>query len=154
MQKTQANTAHCIAPTSLPHSAALLDHLKTQLSTLETDNALSAVTLNFKDSSYSPHLGGYHPVEIRLSKVNTHKDAQVVWQLEYITEFAYQGQHFPELDREIDFDFANGCFYSPFLGWKTLRDSEDAIELYTLWEGNFLSYLDMGAFDLISLTTG
>jgi len=30
--------------------------------------AASALTLNFKDPSYSPEHGGYHPVEIRLER--------------------------------------------------------------------------------------
>ena len=38
--------------------------------------------INFRDTSYSPVLGGYHPVEIMVDKHN---------QVRYITDFAFVG---------------------------------------------------------------
>ncbi|MFM2589489.1 DUF2787 domain-containing protein [Vibrio sp. TBV020] len=151
MNQKQEKVEHSIALTPLPHSPLLLSYLINKVSELEKCHSKLAVTINFKDTSYTPYDGGYHPVEIRLSKLDQQNTSRTVWQLEYITDFAYQGHTFPELARDIDFDFANGCFYSVFLGWKTIKGNQDAIELYTLWESNFLSYLDMDAFDSISV---
>ncbi|MEZ8983150.1 DUF2787 family protein, partial [Vibrio splendidus] len=59
-----------------------------------------AVTINFRDSSYSTESGGFHPTEIRITRLNDQ------WIFDYITDFSYCGL-MPELEKEIDFDFGH-----------------------------------------------
>ena len=55
-----------------------------------------AVTLNFKDPSYSATTGGFHPVEIRLTRRGDD------WHLAYVTDFAYVGiGDYAELAKEL-----------------------------------------------------
>ncbi|TVP09305.1 MULTISPECIES: DUF2787 family protein [Shewanella] len=96
-----------------------------------------AVTLNFRDESYSAEAGGYRPVEIRLE---WHSEQ---WQINYITEFCYVGTgHFAELAKAIDFDFGSGIFQTNF-GVFAIEIAQD---MYTIWEPNFMSYYEMGVF--------
>ena len=65
----------------------------------------SAITLNFRDPSYSAETGGFHPVEVRLERRGDAFD------IIYITDFAYIGiGPFAELVKELDFDFQSGVF--------------------------------------------
>tara|TARA_R110002167_G_scaffold110673_2_gene281282 strand:- start:832 stop:1269 length:438 start_codon:yes stop_codon:yes gene_type:complete len=100
----------------------------------------TSITLNFRDPTYSAESGGYHPVEIRLGRVNQH------FRFEYITDFSYVGAG-PccELAKEIDFDFTWGkceVRYCPPV------DLVDAASLYQTFESNFLSYYQMDVFDV------
>ena len=100
--------------------------------------AATAVTFNFRDPTYSAETGGYHPVEIRLGRVNQH------FRFEYVTDFSYVGAG-PccELAKEIDFDITWGkceVRYCPPV------DLADAASLYQTFESNFLSYYQMGVF--------
>lgn len=56
---------------------------------------ITAVSLLFKDLSYSAENGGYHPVEIRLISRNDE------WYFDYITDFSYMGVVYPELERKL-----------------------------------------------------
>ena len=95
-----------------------------------------AVTINFRDPSYSVDDGGFHPVEIRISKSG---------RIEYITDFAYVGiPPFADLAKEIDFDFKLGLFQH--LG-REYPIAEGA-ELFTIWQNNFISYYRMGVFTI------
>ncbi|MFM2482826.1 DUF2787 family protein [Celerinatantimonas sp. YJH-8] len=102
-------------------------------------------SLHFKDSSYSAEQGGFHPVEIGLNRVN-----QNHWELLYITEYAYYSGVYPELERCIDFDISNQMAYTQMSGWQDIRHREIR-ELYQLWEGNFLSYVESGSLDEIQV---
>ncbi|KZC47861.1 hypothetical protein XM68_c11015 [Vibrio alginolyticus] len=103
----------------------------------------SSVTINFRDTSYSVETGGYHPVEVSVIKGDKEK-----WCINYITDFAYFGLGFPELDRDIDFDIGNNMAFATGIGWQNINSS-GFVELYRVWENNFLAYLDMDAFDEI-----
>ena len=105
------------------------------------------MVFNFRDKTYSADAGGFHPVEISICQPSTGE-----WCVEYITDFAYMGSYYPELERNLDFDFrARQCFAS-YHGWFSMKDNREAIELYQLWESNFLAYVEMEAFDDITLT--
>lgn len=96
----------------------------------------SGVTLSFRDPSYSPESGGFHPVEIRI-------DAR--GRIEYVTDFSYVGlPPFAELAKEIDFDVSLGIFqhYGREFPIHTGRD------LFALWQGNFVSYHRMGVYSV------
>ena len=129
----------------LPISNTLLAQLSKVLNDHPEVLADRYITINFRDKNYSAEDGGYHPVEIALSK-NTHNHYTIL----YITDFSYCGHHFPELDRELDFDFDNSAAFTRYGGWKSIC-SPEIIELYPLWEDNFVAYLDMDAYDQIEL---
>ncbi len=105
-----------------------------------------SLIINFRDASYSAESGGYHPVEIMLLK---RKESQYV--IQYLTDFAYMGNVYPELERNIDFDVANGQAFIAPLGWQDCNNKQ-VLEFYSLWESNFLAYLEMGAYDEIDIS--
>ncbi|HFG1973834.1 TPA: DUF2787 domain-containing protein [Vibrio cholerae] len=135
-------------PISKPFHALLANILSEHQAKSEVQVTSKEVVMNFRDSSYSAEDGGFHPVEIALSQSS---DGQ--WSIEYITDFAYVGNHFPELERCLDFDFQRGDFFTAYHGWNPIVGNRDARELYQLWESNFLAYVATEAFDDISLTS-
>ena len=96
-----------------------------------------AIVLNFRDPHYCADGGGFHPVEIRLSKHNDH------YQLIYITDFAYHGCPYPELVKEIDVCFQAKQVYHLYGGWLGKKESDELIELFI---GNFIEYHTMGVY--------
>ncbi|MCU8462402.1 DUF2787 domain-containing protein [Vibrio vulnificus] len=104
------------------------------------------LVFNFRDSSYNAEDGGFHPVEIALGQSGDGR-----WNIEYITDFAYVGNYFPELERCLDFDFRDQSFFAQYCGWGPIKGNRSAVELYQLWESNFLAYADMEAYDQVSV---
>ncbi|WP_029827423.1 DUF2787 domain-containing protein, partial [Vibrio parahaemolyticus] len=105
------------------------------------------LVFNFRDKSYSAEEGGFHPVEMAICQTSTGE-----WSIEYITDFAYMGNYYPELERNLDFDFRVGQFFMAYRGWLPMQGSRDAKELYRLWENNFLAYVDTDAYNEIAVT--
>ncbi|EGR0479283.1 DUF2787 domain-containing protein [Vibrio cholerae] len=105
------------------------------------------LVFNFRDKSYSADEGGFHPVEMAICQTSTGE-----WSIEYITDFAYMGNYYPELERNLDFDFRVGQFFVAYRGWLPIQGSRDAKELYRLWENNFLAYVDTDAYNEIVVT--
>ncbi|PSU27966.1 DUF2787 domain-containing protein [Photobacterium lutimaris] len=136
-QLTFANTVQGI-------SDKLLDALRAAVSNKDTSQAIT-VTINFRDSSYSAEAGGFHPIEVCFTKINSNHCHFL-----YITDFSISGGYYPELARDLDFDIGNNAFFARYSGWQCL-DSKDVREMYKLWEGNFLAYLDINAFDEIKV---
>ncbi|MDF5024116.1 DUF2787 domain-containing protein [Vibrio parahaemolyticus] len=108
-------------------------------------SSTKSLVINFRDSSYSAERGGYHPVEVRLVR-----DGEQ-WKFDYITDFSYVGYPYPELVKEIDFDFSSGLANFLYQFEESIAD-ERVHEFYSMWETNFLSYVDMDAFDEIEVT--
>ena len=105
-----------------------------------------SITINFRDTTYSAELGGYYPVEIMLLKQN-----EGLYQIQYLTDFAYMGNVYPELERNVDFDIANGQAFIAPIGW--YQDNDESIkEFYLIWEINFLAYVEMDMFTEIKIT--
>ncbi|GJA17012.1 DUF2787 family protein [Aeromonas caviae] len=98
-----------------------------------------AVILNFRDPDYDPDRGGYHPVEIRL--INQGE----TWCLDYVTDFGYVGQVYPELEKIIDISWSQNYVWFNLTGDLSLREGR---ELYRLWETNFLSYHAGGVYTI------
>lgn len=96
-----------------------------------------AIVLNFRDPEYCADSGGYHPVEVRLSKHN-HS-----YQLIYITDFAFHGCPHAELVKEIDVCFQAKQVYHLYGGWLNKQESLELIELFI---GNFIEYHAMGVY--------
>ncbi|MDW2076228.1 DUF2787 domain-containing protein [Vibrio sp. 1863] len=142
--KTITQPQLTFANTALRVSDKLLNALKTSVSNKDISEART-VTVNFRDSSYSSDAGGFHPVEICFTKIEGNH-----CHLLYITDFSFSGGHYPELARDLDFDIGNNAFFARYSGWQCL-DSHDVREMYKLWEGNFLAYLEMGSFDEIKV---
>ncbi|MFA0192741.1 DUF2787 family protein [Vibrio lentus] len=105
---------------------------------------IQSVVINFRDKSYSSEDGGFHPVEIRITRLGDQ------WVFDYITDFSYCGL-IPELEKEIDFDFGHGVAYTRYMGEVPITESSVA-EFYSMWETNFLSYIGMDCFDEIKVT--
>ncbi|TCT59013.1 DUF2787 domain-containing protein [Vibrio crassostreae] len=134
-------------PVSKKLYALLNERYSAHLLNNETLSTSRHVVFNFRDKTYNADAGGFHPVEISICQSSTGE-----WCVEYITDFAYMGSYYPELERNLDFDFrARQCFAS-YHGWFSMKDNREAIELYQLWESNFLAYVEMEAFDDIPLT--
>ncbi|MUK94391.1 DUF2787 domain-containing protein [Aliivibrio fischeri] len=108
-------------------------------------SSTQSLVINFRDSSYSAESGGYHPVEIRLVKTGE------LWVFDYITDFSYVGYPYPELVKEVDFDFSSGLAQFLYQFEESITD-ERVHEFYSMWESNFLSYVEMDAFDEIEVT--
>jgi hypothetical protein len=90
-----------------------------------------AVTINFRDPNYSVDDGGYHPVEMRLENYGGE------WRFCYITDFCYVGSgYMAELAKDLDFDFQAGVFQNLFGTYPI----EQAIEMFQVWESNFVYY--------------
>ncbi|EJL6506027.1 DUF2787 domain-containing protein [Vibrio cholerae] len=135
----------------LPVSKKLHKLLSEQLTAhLLSNEALTTsryLVFNFRDKSYSVDEGGFHPVEMAICQTSTGE-----WSIKYITDFAYMGNYYPELERNLDFDFRVGQFFVAYRGWLPMQGSRDAKELYRLWESNFLAYVDMDSYNEIAVT--
>ena len=102
-----------------------------------TVNKDDGCCIRFKDPSYSPERGGYHPVEVMISASG---------QIQYITDFAHVGYGDQvELAKEIDFDFSLNLF--GHMGRDYPIQSGKA--LYRLWQSNFCSYYESGVFEVV-----
>ncbi|WP_210450602.1 DUF2787 family protein [Vibrio crassostreae] len=106
---------------------------------------IQSVVINFRDSNYSSENGGWHPVEIRLVRLYEQ------WVFDYITDFAYCGGPYPELVKEVDFNFSSGTASFSYAPELPITSSE-VMEFYSMWESNFLSYVEMCVFDETKVT--
>ncbi|MEZ8384010.1 DUF2787 family protein [Vibrio splendidus] len=130
---------------TLPVSVDLQDTLNRVISESgKWTSMIQSVVINFREKSYSPENGGYHPVEARITRLNDQ------WVFDYITDFSYCGL-MPELEKEIDFDFGHGVAYIRYMGEVPITESSVA-EFYSMWETNFLSYIGMDCFDEVKVT--
>ncbi|MDP5136717.1 DUF2787 family protein [Rheinheimera baltica] len=123
----------------LPVSKTLCKQLSILLMNREDKEPREAV-INFRDPNYSAERGGYHPVEIRLER-NGHN-----WMVCYITDFGYVGTgQDAELIKSLDFNFEAGTF-EDISGCYPI---ETAMQIYPIWEENFLTYWQsMNVFDV------
>ena len=135
------NVEHLLLPVSID--------LQEKLSSLANEEGVAstttAVVFNFRETNYSAEEGGWHPVEIRIEQT------QGQWAFSYITDFAYCGGAFPELVKEVDFCFDSGVAHFSYVPELPIASSE-VMEFYSIWESNFLSYIDMDVFDEIKVT--
>lgn len=97
------------------------------------DTSTGAV-INFRDQQYCPDSGGYHPVEIAIGPDGG---------IRYVTDFAYYGRPPDcELSAELDFSFETRIFGH----FGTSYHLREGLELFKLWQSNFLAYHDMDVF--------
>ncbi len=125
------------------------DKLKVILNQIITQTDQSEAeryTVSFNDTDYSAEHGGFRPVEIAINQT-----ASGEWIIEYITEFAYFGNYYPELERSVDFDISSGSWFMAYSGWSSI-DCDDCREFYHLWESNFIQYIEMKVYDSITVT--
>ncbi|TVO31735.1 DUF2787 family protein [Vibrio algivorus] len=141
-----------LLPVSCELSQALYGVLRDESMNLSGDALAQARTLtfNFRDESYTAESGGFHPVEIRLKRASIKFSS---WQLAYITTFAYIGNVYPELERNLDFDCQSGrCLVHPYIQWEPIKDNQDVLSMYQLWESNFLAYLNSDSYSIHQIT--
>lgn len=100
-------------------------------------NKMKAASFIFRDTDYSAELGGYHPVEIRLIR------KEECWFFDYVTDFAYMGTVYPELEKEIDFSWSQQ--YAFHFGLGDLGHKAGC-KLFELWQSNFIQYYDMNVY--------
>ncbi|WP_349591087.1 DUF2787 family protein [Alteromonas sp. NFXS44] len=126
----------------MPVSKQFVDALEQEIG--DTPASTCAVTLNFRDPDYSAETGGFHPVEIRLEKHGG------TWHFSYITDFTYVGiGPYAELAKDLDFDFQAGVFQN----LHGMYPIEVALDIYQIWESNFLPYWEaLNIFTIQSLT--
>ncbi|EOG1937089.1 DUF2787 family protein [Vibrio fluvialis] len=133
--------------TSLPVSKQFHQLLSEHCQTLLTLDSLEAtsqrLTICFRDKSYSAESGGFHPVEIGLN-IADETNVTII----YITDFAYVGNHYPELKRHIDFDFGHQLYFTVETGWQRIQPS-GVDDLYRMWEQNFISHVQNEEYDEI-----
>ena len=125
----------------LPVTRMLVGKLEALLEANIPAELPAGVTLNFRDPSYSAESGGFHPVEIRMEPASIDGP----WRISYITDFAFFGRPYPELEKDIDFNFVTGEGYQAFVGYHPLRNFSG---IYRMWEGNFRSYLNSNIFQI------
>ena len=129
----------------MPISNSLRSHLTKLIDERTVNASVEALTLNFRDTTYSAEAGGYHPVEIRIEKEGEY------WQFSYLTDFAYVGFPYPELAKEIDFDITNQVAFVQFIGEVPIS-RPDILDFYRIWESNFMTYLSTDCFNEIQIT--
>ena len=149
---TTTNLLPTLLPVSNKLNQCLVDALNQQCKDnpkwLSDLGITSSVIFNFRDQSYSAESGGFHPVEIALTR-----ETDNTWHYAYITDFAFVGNQYPELAKELDFDFLSGEWFASYLGdYSSIKEDAAARELYCLWEHNFLAYADMGMYDEINIS--
>lgn len=127
---------------AVPVDPNLIKQLELLTDKEEIATGVSSLVFNFRDKSYSPDMGGYHPVEIRIYLEGD------MWHFDYITDFSYQGSGYPELVKDIDFDFTANKLYVLFMPVRAITAD---IEIFNLWLDNFLSYLTYEVFDEITV---
>lgn len=102
----------------------------------------TGIIINFRDTSYSPEDGGFHPVEIAIAP-----DGKI----RYLTDFAYVGRPpMAELAKDLDFDFEEGWFQQ----FNTRYTFDLGQGLYRVWQSNFCAYYEANAFDQIRVQQG
>jgi len=119
----------------LPVSEQLCSILETEIAKSKLGPS-NGFTLNFRDPDYSSERGGFHPVEIAVCADGS---------IHYITDFSYVGMPpMTELAKEIDFDFQLGLYRHFDREFALL----EAYGFYPVWEVNFCTYYQMGAYQV------
>ena len=128
-----------LKPYPLPVKKELTAILKKEIIKAEISGK-TGVCIVFRDRSYSPEKGGFHPVEISVNSKG---------EILYITDFAYRGiPPMTELCKELDFDIAMQVFQ--------VNDDcypiDHARSIFRIWQSNFCACYNMGVFDEIRVT--
>ncbi len=94
--------------------------------------------ISFKSLDYSAEAGGYRPVEVMI------RDSQVI----YVTDFTYVGSGpYAELVKGMDWDFAAGEVGQGGMYY----DLEEGLELWGLYQSNFVDYFRAGKFNDVTV---
>lgn len=119
-----------------PTGYAISKDFETILNSLVKENV--DYIINLWSSSYSAETGGYRPVEVMI------RDSQVI----YMTDFTYIGSGpYAELVKGMDWDFsARECGQTGMY-----FDLEEAVELWGLYQSNFVDYFKAGKFDDVTV---
>ena len=116
----------------IPISQQFIELLEAEINSSGIDSQ-QGVIINFRDPDYSSTEGGYHPVEVMVSATG---------RIQYVTDFAYVGSHYPELAKELDWDLM--AFVFGHMG----RDYpiEQGKSMFKIFQKNFIHYHLQGVF--------
>ncbi|WP_140179228.1 DUF2787 family protein [Providencia stuartii] len=127
-------------PIAQAFSQLLLNELDNSVINSAIDLILvRAVTMNFRDPLYSAETGGFHPVEIRLLRLHEQ------WLFDYVTDFSFMGNYYPELEKELDICWSQGYVYHFMMGD---IDEEEGGAMFELWQRNFIQYHKMKCYEV------
>ncbi|MEY0239876.1 DUF2787 family protein [Providencia rettgeri] len=127
-------------PIAQAFSQLLLNDLNNSVINSAIDlTTVRAVTLNFRDPLYSAETGGFHPVEIRLLRLHEQ------WLFDYVTDFSFMGNYYPELEKELDICWSQGYVYHFMMGD---IDEEEGGAMFELWQRNFIQYHKMKCYEV------
>jgi hypothetical protein len=101
------------------------------------------IVLSFRDHDYLNTQSGFHSVEVRL--IRSMADGDETYQFVYLTDFSFQGAPYPELTVDIDVCFIAEQVYTVYGGWLDKASGEELKELFLT---NFISYVEMGVFEV------
>ena len=79
-------------------------------------------------------------LEIRLIR----SEQPEIWQLDYLTDFSWQGRAWPELTKEFDISWSQRYAWHYLIGELPLN--HELSEFWTLWQDNFVAYCAMDVF--------
>lgn len=133
-------------PLSIPASLTSLLENEIQRAYQQTppsppEDPIFAITVVFRDPGYDPLLGGYHPVEIRLGRVDG-----ITYRIGYVSDFSYvESGEKRALMREIDFEFGAQLCVLRYLPPIALCRVGEFFERYLT---NFISYYRNGVYDV------
>lgn len=119
---------------SIPISRQFIQILETEIAKSGIDHTYGII-VNFRDPNYSAEGGGYHPVEIMISREKN---------IQYITDLAFVGSHYPELAKELDWDLS--CHRFCHMGQDYVLGQGKSI--FKIWQKNFCHYHLNGAFQV------
>jgi hypothetical protein len=111
---------------ALPISNALLKRLADVLNKHTEVVGDNYIVINFRDKTYSAENGGFHPVEIALNKTDENHISIL-----YITDFSYCGGPYPELERDVDFDFIQATVFTRYSALKSMSAPNTKAQLIT-----------------------
>ncbi len=109
----------------IPASRQFIQLLETEIEKSGVDPK-DGIILNFRDPDYSAESGGYHPVEVMIGSDST---------IQYITDLAYVGSHYPELAKELDWDISANVFGHMGHDYRL----EQGKSMFKIWQKNFCS---------------
>ncbi|EJG0960610.1 DUF2787 family protein [Vibrio parahaemolyticus] len=126
-------------------SPAFLGGLNVVISEASIPAHISQVSVHFRESAYDASRTGFHPVEVRLERI------EEGWSVVFIASFSYLSSEHQALSPELYFNFKRGWFYQPDIQTCELNRPEVA-SLLVSWSHAFCKHLYHGRFDTIGVT--
>jgi hypothetical protein len=124
----------------IPVSCQFVQILETEIEKSKVDPS-HGIVINFRDPDYSSSEVGYHPVEVLISATG---------HIQYITDFAYVGTHYPELAKELDWDLTAPVFGHMGPDYPLSQGKS----MFKIWQKNFCHNVQNNVFQVIVSSLG